>query len=198
MKGSQKIAGMRFPSHFRLPVHTVGATRACYSASDTMAKRRMKVLSAVPGSTSFGPILRDFCRRGEGIVTAFSDSVLPVCSRFVDEDAAEVLPFGEVVTRYLTLCGEEPGALAKAGHVEVAIARACADLPDDSPFARTARYAGLHKAIARTLKELHEWGINREEMRRLAEISSPRLSAKLASLAQIDGAVEQVLLNLGC
>ncbi|WP_144240990.1 PD-(D/E)XK nuclease family protein [Fimbriimonas ginsengisoli] len=158
----------------------------------------MKVLSAVPGPTSVGPIIRQFCGRGEGVVTAFSDSALPVCKRFVQEDdAVEVLALGEVVSRFLRMCGESAQPLSQAGQVEAAIARACLELPAESPFSRTARYPGLHKALNRTLKELHEWEIDRDEMLDLASVATPRLSAKLQSLAEIDKEVDSVMLALG-
>jgi hypothetical protein len=162
------------------------------------AMHGLRVLSAVPGSTSFGPIIRDFCRRGEGVVTAFAESALPICKRFVEEDdAVEVLAFGEVVSRFLRMCGEDARPLAQSGQMEAAVARACLELPADSPFTRTARFPGLHKALVRTIKELHEWGIDREEMRELASIASPRLAAKLNSLADLDHAVDEVMLALG-
>lgn len=164
-----------------------------------MAKGQLKVYTAVPGSTGFGPIIKLFCREGEGVVTAFSDSALPICRRFVSEDdAVDVEPFGKVVAKYLELCGEQVAPIAQAGHMEAAIARACRDLPDGSPFQLTSRFPGFHKAAARTLKELREWGVDREEMEDLAAKIGGGLGAKLNSLAKIDETSESILNNLGC
>lgn len=163
-----------------------------------MAKGRIRVLSTVPGATSLSAIVTLFCRQGEGVVTAFSDAALPLLKRYVDEDdAVEVKPFGEVVMRFLELCGEETLPIAQLGHTVEAIARACQDLPDDSPFLLTARHVGLHQALARTLKELREWGIDRHDMLALAEKANTRLAAKLRSLAHIDESTDSIMLSLG-
>lgn len=162
-----------------------------------MSKGKIKAIRLIPGSTSLKPILRDFCRQ-EGIVTAFSDSALPIIRRFVEEgDPVEVKPFGEVVRNFLTLCGEEALPIAQAGHLEAAIAQAADELPDDSPFLSAARFPGFHQAVARTLKELHEWDVDAYEMRALSQTASPRLAAKLRSLAQIDDASRETLYALG-
>jgi hypothetical protein len=163
-----------------------------------MAQGSIRVLRTVPGSTSLGPIVRAFCNHPDGVVTAFSDGALPLAKRFVDEDAAvEVRPFGEFVRAILEACGEE--ALRVAGTPEqiAAVAHACLELDDESPFSRTARFPGLHKALVNTLKELHQWGIDADAMTDLAERTSPRLAAKLRSLAQIDKGAEDVLARLG-
>lgn len=164
-----------------------------------MARTAIQVVRAVPSSAYIGPILDRFCQKPDGVVTAFSDAALPLVRRFVDDDhPVEVMPFGEVVLRILRLCGEEARDLAKSGHVLAALAKTCGDLPIESPFAKTARFPGLHQALSRTLKELHEWGIDEEEMLRLADRASPRLAEKLRSLAEIDHAVIETLRDLGC
>jgi len=163
-----------------------------------MAKKKLKVLGAVPGSTTFAPIVKVFCRNGGGIVTAFSDRFLPMEHRFVDEDAAEVKAFPDVVRQFLTMSGERALPLAQASHIEVAIADACGDLPTDSPFYRGRKFTGLHQAIASTLNDLHAWEIDAEELRRVAGLVSPRLAEKLLTLAQIDDAISAVLNTLGC
>ncbi|MGV3616225.1 MAG: PD-(D/E)XK nuclease family protein [Fimbriimonas sp.] len=163
-----------------------------------MAQGSIRVLRTVPGSTSLGPIVRDFCRRPDGVVTAFSDAALPLARRFVEEDdAVEVQPFGDFVRSILEMCGEP--ALRIAGNPEqiAAVAHACLELEEESPFLRTARFPGLHKAIVSTLKELHQWGIDAFAMETLAARTSPRLAAKLRSLAQVDRGAEEVLASLG-
>lgn len=159
---------------------------------------RVEVVSAIPGATSLEPIIRGFCRKPEGVVTAFSDALLPVCRAHVDDDClVEVLSFDELVKRCLAMAGEEALPVAPSGHFEAAVAHACRDLPEGSPFRRTARFAGFHKACARTLKELLAWGVEPSAMAEASRAASPRLAAKLASLAQIGGEVERVLGLLG-
>jgi len=132
------------------------------------------------------------------VVTSFSDSLLPVCKAALGEDSPlEVLPFGEVVRRFLVLGGEEALPLAQAGHVQAAIGHACGELTDASPFWRSARFPGTHQAIARTLSELREWGLDPHAMRSLMPQASPRLAAKLASLADIAEESNRILALLG-
>lgn len=163
-----------------------------------MAQGSIRVLRTVPGSTSLGPIVRNFCQHPDGVVTAFSDAALPIAKRFVEEDdAVEVRPFGEFVRAILEMCGEEALRVAGTPEQTAAVAHACLDLDDESPFSRTARFPGLHKALVNTLKELHQWGIDADAMDDLAGQTSPRLAAKLRSLAKVDRGADEVLASLG-
>ncbi|HEY0867075.1 MAG TPA: PD-(D/E)XK nuclease family protein [Fimbriimonas sp.] len=163
-----------------------------------MAHGRLCVLRAIPGSTSLSPLVRRFCQPGQGIVTAFSDAVLPSCKDEVDLDSlVEVLSFGEVVRRLLELGGEEALRIAPNGHHLAAIAEACLQLPEESPFRRAARFPGFHQALLKTLKELNEWGLFSEEMEALAEQREDRLGDKLRSLALIDRESRTLLNRLG-
>ncbi len=158
----------------------------------------IRILSAIPGSTSLEPILKDFIRRGEGIVTAFSDSLLVTCREQVPEDVpVEVVPFGKLVRDLLAMCGEATPFIASSGHAGAAIAQACAALPTDSPFAAASRFSGTHVALERTLDELRDWGIGALEMKELANRASPRLASKLISLAAIDTESRSLMEILG-
>lgn len=164
-----------------------------------MATGRLRVHSVIPGSVQLGPMVMNFARKGEGIVTAFSDAVMPLLRSWIDEDSdLEVLPFGAVVSRYLDLSGEEPYRLPQKGHQLAALAYACDELPDDSPFRTSARFPGFHQAVAETLGELHAWGLDADELSKLAADSSSRLRDKLVSLASLDRDASKVLESLGC
>ncbi len=155
-------------------------------------------MSAIPGSTSLGPFVQRFCKEPTGIITAFSDSLLPLCQSYVPENTfVEVLPFGEVSSRFLSMCGEECLPIAQSGHMEAAIAHACKSLLEESPFFAGRNFPGIHKAIARTLKELQEWGIDEQAMIDLASPAEPRLASKLQSLRAIDREVRAILRDLG-
>lgn len=163
-----------------------------------MPTGRLRVLSVVPGSTSIGPILSDFCRKGEGVVTSFSDALLPALRDFAEEqEDLEVVPFGALVSRVAELCGEDVRRISPAGHQLAAVAHACKTLTSESPFERTSMRPGAHEAILRTLKELHAWGIDADVQRELAASASPRLAAKLQSLEEIDRSMRDVLSGLG-
>jgi hypothetical protein len=157
----------------------------------------IRILRAIPGSTSLVPIIRDFCKR-EGVVTAFSESLLVACRQHVPDDApVEVTAFGKVVRDLLALCGEVTPLIASSGQSLTAISEACRTLADDSPFRAASAFAGTHRALERTLEELRDWGIDRHEMRQMAAEASPRLQAKLTSLAHIDEESGRLLAQLG-
>ena len=158
----------------------------------------IRILRAVPGSTSLGPILSDFIRRGEGIVTALSDTLLATCREQVPEDKpVEVVAFGKLVRDLLALCGEPTPFIASSGHAGAAIAQACTALAPDSPFAASARFSGTHVALERTLEELRDWAIDGQEMKELASSASPRLAEKLLSLSAIDREARALMEVLG-
>lgn len=163
-----------------------------------MAKGRIKVIRAIPGSTSLTPILRDFEKRSGGIVTAFSESMLPICRHIVeDASTVDVMPFGELVRNVLVLSGEEVLPLAQRGQKAAAVSFACSQLEEESPFNRSSRFPGFHEAVLATLDELRHWGIDAGEMDLLASVTDGRLSAKLSSLAKIDRDVVEILGSLG-
>ena len=163
-----------------------------------MATGRIKVFRAIPGFTSLGPILRDFCKKPGGVITAFADSVLPLCQHSVPEDAnVEILSFGELVRSFLLLSGEEALPIAQSGHLHEAVAFACGELDVDSPFFRSSKFPGFHEAVRKTLDELHHWGIHASVLGDLAPGAHSRLAAKLASLAAIDRTVDEILGSLG-
>jgi ATP-dependent helicase/nuclease subunit B len=164
-----------------------------------MAKGRIRLLSAIPGPTSLSPIIRDFAAKPEGVVTAFSDSLLPACSAIVGEDTlVEVKAFGMIVTQVLEMCGEECLPLAQTAHCVAATAQACRDLPEHSPFYGSRRFAGLHESLWSTLKELREWGLDAGVLRDLApSATSERLTSKLESLSAVLTQVESILYSIG-
>jgi hypothetical protein len=163
-----------------------------------MGKGRMRVLRAIPGPGSASAVVRDFCRPGHGVVTCFSDARLRTLRPHVDEDSpVELLSFGETVRRVLTLSGEEALPLAQAGLEEAAIAEACRLLPEDSPLARSAGYAGLHSALDVSLSEMRLWGVGTEELRAAAERVPEELADKLRSLALVDEESGRLLNLLG-
>ncbi|CAN5345280.1 hypothetical protein BH11ARM1_BH11ARM1_08990 [soil metagenome] len=155
----------------------------------------IKIIRAIPGATSLVPILRDFCRN-EGTVTAFNDSLLFVIKPLVDEDLpVQVAPFGSVVREYLELCGEPAALLAPSGHTLAAIGQAGQSLPEDSPFARSAHFAGTQEALGRAIDDLADWGVTTELMPTL-ELSD-RLKSKVNSLTKIGNEVRTLMSTLG-
>src|SRR5438105_3830609 len=101
-----------------------------------MPKGRIELMSAIPGPGNMARIVRGFCLREGGVVTALSDSALRTLAGSVPDDSRnELVPFGAVARRFAGFCGEYPAPIAHEGHVVAAIGVACADLPIQSPFA---------------------------------------------------------------
>lgn len=163
-----------------------------------MANGRIRVLSAIPGPTSLSPIVREFAKRREGTITAFSDSMLPLCQQLAGEDSLiEVKAFGEIVRQTLEMSGEHADLIAQQSQCLAAVAQVLAELGEDSPFWKTRAFSGLHESLWSSLKELGEWGIEAEECRRLAGLVGPRLSRKLKDLAHVSDRVEEILAMIG-
>jgi hypothetical protein len=163
-----------------------------------MANGRIRLLSAIPGPTSLSPIVRDFAKRREGVVTAFSDALLPICAQLIGEDSLiEVKPFGELVRQTLEMCGEEASPIAQQGQCLAAVAHVLGEVDEASPFWKTRDFSGLHESLWTTLKELREWGIDAEELERLRGSVNPRLTAKLDDLAGVSRRVDQILYAIG-
>ena len=164
-----------------------------------MAKAKIRIISAIPGAASLGPIVAEFCGKGSGIITSLSDQRLRVAHALISEDSqVEVAPFGEVVGRYLLLCGEQAQPMARKGHIEAAIAEACEGLFVEGPFAASAKFPGTHRSLQRALAELRSWGIDHLELRRIAEqTDQPALREKLLCLAELDSHLHETLDQLG-
>ena len=136
-----------------------------------MRGERIKVIRAVPSPTATVPIVTRFCTEG-GVVTSFEDAQLPALLQAVAQaDDVEVLPFGMVVARALRAAGEDCLPLASSAQQISAIGRAAETSGSDSPLRRVARFPGTRKAIARTIKELAEWGVEPNGLRRAADRS---------------------------
>ncbi len=161
-----------------------------------MAQGRIRLVSTIPGPANLRAIVQDFFRRDGGIVSAFSESAIRTLKSFLHEDSgAEAMPFGGVVRRFATLCGEMPMQIAQKGQTVAAIGAACESLPDDSPFQRTAHRLGLHRAISDTLHEMGAAGLAPDDYKDLNV--SPALGAKLRSMGYIEEEAAETLNQVG-
>ena len=163
-----------------------------------MTNRRIQLHRVIAGPQGLSKALELFAKDPNGIITAFDDALIPTVRNLLGEDSSvEIKFFGEVVRQTLILADDPPLPIYKSGYVEAAIASVCEDLPFGSPFEPTKRHPGLHDALADTLSNLHEWGLDAEGMNRVALMSTRRLADKLNSLAEIDREVKQTLQSLG-
>ena len=164
-----------------------------------MGTGKLKIIRALPGPTTIGPILESFERGGDGIVTSLNDGFLPSARRLLLEGSPiEVKPFGEVVRMVHLFTGRETRRVAAGGQQLAAVAEACRELPTESPFAEVAQFPGFHPAVQKTLKELHAFGLWSEKLRELAGlVPDPIFALKLRSLAEIDERMLEILTKVG-
>jgi hypothetical protein len=163
-----------------------------------MAQGRIRALAAIPGPSSRDAIVRDFCRQPEGIVSAFSDAILPGLKSLVPDDTwVEVKPFGELVRSILELTGEPALQLSPSAHFRCAVAAAAETLGDQSPFFAVRTFTGFHAALTDAIKELAMWGIDAEEIRRLETELPPHLARKLHDLSEVNRQASEWMRELG-
>ena len=192
-KGAQNIAGVRFPKTFRFNVQMVGVTRGMIH-SKYVGRTKLQTFSVIPGPAGYLPVLRDYCRKPEGTVTAFSSGCLPICNRTVGEDTlVEVTEFSRLVRRLHIMCGLDTRPIAPDRLEVAAFDHACSLLPENSPFALTAHLPGTQRALLAVLRELHEHGLTSEDLRQSAAEAEPTRAAKLISLAHLDESLASIL-----
>lgn len=160
------------------------------------ARTSLRALGLEPGAASLRLAVGEFSKDGPGVVTSFSDDILRCLRDLIDEDEEDLEPLdlGTAVRRFLSLCDENPRGNAGGGHYTAAIAQAAEGLDADSPFSRSAKFPGFHKAAVRTLRELHAWKIGPDE---LEEAACKAGNAKLASLAFLEREARQTIESLG-
>lgn len=159
----------------------------------------LRVIRAVPGGASLAALVANFCRRDEGYITSFSEPLLGTIRNYVEEDAlVEVVSFPKLVENTLGLAGESVGQLTMGQHLQAAVSHGCAQMAgSDDPFSPSRHLPGARVALGDTLRELLDAGFDSGEMRRVAEATTPRLSSKLRSLAELNDRVRDVLGRLG-
>jgi hypothetical protein len=163
-----------------------------------MGEGRIRLFRAVPGPTGLGPIVKRFCDGGDGVLTAFDDAALTSLAALRPDEDWEVITFSRLVTKTLAASGEPHSPVAATGHQLAAIGRALSDLPRESILGRGHHHPGLHRALLRTLHELHAFEIDVDEMTALAgELPTGRLAAKLREMADLDRSLTDTLSKLG-
>ncbi len=160
-------------------------------------KGSIRLFRAVPGPTGLGPLVARFCREGEGVLTAFDDAALVTLAELRPDEECEVVGFPSLVAKALAAAGEPHGRLAAAGHQQAAVAHALAESPRDSILGGGAAHPGLHRALLRTLHELHAFGIDADEMDALAQNLEGPLADKLGEMAELDRTLHRTLESLG-
>lgn len=163
------------------------------------ARQRLKVLGLVPGAASLRIALEQFREGGGGVVTSFSDEILRCLRDLVDEDDDdfETNSYADCVRRFLSFCDENPKPQVRGGHYVAALGKAADSLDADSPFARSAKFQGFHKAVSRTMRDLHAWQVETNHLETAADNTREETAAKLRSLAALERQANQIVDVLG-
>ena len=102
-----------------------------------------------------------------------------------------------MVAKIARLAGADPRPLSTHAHTCGAVREVCEALEPPSPFFGSRKYAGLHRRLVETIKELADWGFDPGSLSSLAAECSPGLSSKLVSLAEIWTKTEARLTEFG-
>jgi hypothetical protein len=163
-----------------------------------LGQGHLRLLRSLPGPQNDASILTEFCARGDGLVTALDSKHLAALRYAVpSESEVELLELGRMVASYARLAGADPRSLVSSAHTIAAIGRICEDLEGDSPFYGSRRFAGLHRRLGDTLKELGDWGFEPDSLGDLAPACSADLQKKILSLAGIWKQTENLLSGFG-
>ncbi len=188
----------------------------------------LHVIRCAPGPGTVRSLVKAFesdrlhGRKGEladeGVITSFEDSFLPSCRRILSETSPiSVRSFADIVRHLHFLAGLEtkrvaPGAqqiaaMQQAAPQQAAIANS---IGDPAAFDQVAEFAGFARAAVKTLRELHEYGIDSDSLRLLASgldgmgdplpeerKLSADLSKKVKDLAGLNDRSDAILAEIG-
>lgn len=142
-----------------------------------------------------------FAEQPNGIITAWSDSALRWVRDVLGPDTwVEIEPFPTLIRRYLTLTGAESPPIPNSRLREMAIGQAVEAMPGDHIFANAKNFPGSHRALAKTIEELHARGIDGDALRDIAtrcQAGHPALARRLSDLADIEQMAANTLRHLG-
>jgi hypothetical protein len=142
-----------------------------------------------------------FAEQPNGIITAWSDSALRWVRDVLGPDTwVEIEPFPTLIRRYLTLTGAESPPIPNSRLREMAIGQAVESMPADHIFANAKNFPGSHRALAKTIEELHARGIDGDILRDIAQRSQsnhPALARRLSDLADVEQMAANTLHQLG-
>lgn len=153
----------------------------------------VRLFRVTPGAHTLRELLAPLVAGpGEVRLTAFDSSRLTLLRDIFGHLAhVEVCEFGQAVGIVLAERQGYAPMLPPKGLIEAALAEACRDLDEDSPFFRAKGYPGFHQVLARRWETLRSYRID------LPIIGEPVFQAKTQALAGIYSRAEQILNQLG-
>ncbi len=163
----------------------------------------IRLVGAAPSPLIARALLQQFAKGGQGHVTAFNDGIIPSLVETTDADAEKflnltVVTFTKLVSEASDLTNSPPAQIASSGLMATAMGAACRALPAENPLSRVGRFPGFHRALLRTLAELHEHRYDAPALREAANALLDRgLGSKLRAMADLDERVAEMLQDLG-
>jgi hypothetical protein len=155
---------------------------------------RLRAYRTYPTNGNLRASLQEFAAGGPGICTSLVTAAQGRISALAqDAEGVDAAAFQKVVARYLTLSGEAMLPASDPVQEREALARACRDLPESSPFFASRGFNGFVRKLSGTLLDLRLHRLNAPELRQLAIGAEPWLGAKLESLADLDESLRRTL-----
>lgn len=158
---------------------------------------RLQVIQATPGLDAVRTVLARLPHGESCFLTALSGSRMAALRTLAETTEFEISEFGQVVGQVLSRLGGHPVGLPTQGHLRAALAQACEDLPDDSPFKATAMTPGFQRYAGRLLDDLRAYGIEAEELLQAMPHAPEDLAPKLRDLARLQQSIADAMAKLG-
>ncbi len=162
-----------------------------------MAEGRVRLV----GVPSTGPGCRELLQSlaaDSDILTSFDDARLKAArDQLAGLEECDLVPFGELVGRFLDMQGEPRKLLASPSLTVAGIGSICQELDADSALFAWRDRPGGHKEIAEAISDLQHWGLTARRLEELVPLMSERVQWRLGSLCEVMAKLDGLLESLG-
>lgn len=128
-----------------------------------MARSRPVFRRIAPGYAAVRDWLSESASESSRFVCLSPDQG-PAVQPLLEDVGCEIIELGPLVLQVARILRQEHGMIASARATLAAIETVTRDLPDDHPFAPSRRFAGFHRALAATLRDLRHGGFEPEDL----------------------------------
>lgn len=150
-----------------------------------MAEASIRLVAVPPGGRGLTDALRPILRF-DTVVTAYDDARLRlVADLYQGDDEIEFVPFGDLLSRVLRMCGVATSRIVGRGQREAMTRLACESLTGDTKLDRSAKLPGMARLIGRNLELLRHHGIESEGLRTLSASSGTDQAERFAVMAEV-------------
>lgn len=161
-----------------------------------MAEGRVRLVGVPSTGPGFRELLQSLAAESD-ILTSFDDARLKAASdQLSGIEECDLVPFGELVGRFLDMQGEPRKLLASPSLTVAGIGSICQELDSNSALYAWRDRPGGHKEIAEAISDLQHWGVTARRLEELLPQMSERVQWRLGSLcevmAKLDGLLESL------